>query len=172
MLWIDPARLAPNERNLARMTLLDPRMRQLWVEWEQLAREAVGHLRAATAMFPGDARLTNLVGELLVLSPEFALWWMEHDVALQRSRRKRFCHPEEGELAFYNESMEMVGEGLLFMVYLPVDVRTRDVCTRLAARSSLGGPGTVPVDRTLRVLPGRSAALIEAASSSGISTSA
>lgn len=146
VLWIDPATLEPHERNLARMILLDPRMRDLWLDWECIARETVAHLRASTVKFPTDARLTTLVGELLVQSPEFAGWWSEHDVATRCSPRKRFAHPTEGELAFVNESMELVGDGLLFMVYVPADEATRAVCARLSATAA-EDPDAAPVTR-------------------------
>lgn len=153
ILWIDPATLPPEERNLARLTLLDPRMRRLWVDWECMARESVGHLRAATVRFPQDTRLNALVGELLVKSPEFAGWWAEHDVAVRCSPRKRFTHPDEGDLAFFNESMELVGDGLLFMVYVPADPASQEVCRRLADGPVPATAGGTTEKRILRAVP-------------------
>jgi|GEM_PF-4917848 len=122
-----------------------------------MARESVGHLRAATVRFPSDARLNALVGELLVKSPEFAGWWAEHDVAVRSSLRKRFAHPDEGELAFFNESMELLGDGLLFMVYVPADEATAEVCKRLAAGAGTLRTGHRPAGRTLRAVGSRPA---------------
>lgn len=132
ILWIDAATLPPAHRNLARMTMLDPRMRELWVDWELIARETVAHLRATAARYPDDPRLAVLVGELRAESPEFVTWWDEHDVSVRRSPRKRFSHPTHGELAFFNESMELVGEGLVFMVYVPADPASAATCRTLA----------------------------------------
>lgn len=53
--------------------------------------------RAVTATYAGDSRLQALVEELKQLSPEFARWWDEHDVSENRSRLRRFRHPELGE---------------------------------------------------------------------------
>jgi transcriptional regulator with XRE-family HTH domain len=147
ILWIDPATLPPGQRNLARMTLLDPRMRELWVDWESIARETVAHLRATAARYPGDLRLEELVAELRAESPEFVAWWDEHNVTVRRSPRKRFSHPTHGELAFFNEAMELVGEGLLFMVYVPADLASATKCRTLAEQ---------PVDaRRLRAVEAR-----------------
>jgi transcriptional regulator with XRE-family HTH domain len=147
ILWIDPATLPPAHRNLARMTFLDPRMRELWVDWESIARETVAYLRATTARYLDDTRLTSLVAELRTHSPEFVTWWDEHNVSVRRSPRKRFAHPTHGELAFFNESMELVGEGLLFMVYVPADEATAATCNTLAQQ---------PIDtRRLRAVEAR-----------------
>ena len=132
ILWIDPATLPPPHRNLVRMTLLDPRMRELWIDWESIARETVAHLRATAARYLDDPRLATLVAELRDESPEFVTWWDEHNVSVRRSPRKRFAHPTHGELAFFNEAMELVGEGLLFMVYVPADDSTAATCETLA----------------------------------------
>lgn len=133
VLWVDPGTLLPRERNLARMTLLDPRMRELWIDWPLIAREAVAHLRSASARFPDDARLGELLTELTSESADFRRWWDDHDVSTRRAPRKRFAHPTHGELSFFNEAMELLGEGLLFMVYVPADAVSLRVCTELAA---------------------------------------
>ena len=158
VLWIDPGSLPATERNLARMTLLDPRMRELWVDWEVVAREAVAHLRGARARFPDVVRVQEVLDDLREHSEEFRQWWAEHDVETPRAPRKRFAHPTHGELAFYNESMELAGESLLFMVYVPADDRTREACVALAAPlgermgGSVGGAGGRVSGRTDRRL--------------------
>lgn len=146
ILWIDPATLPATHRNLVRMTFLDPRMRDLWVDWESIARENVSYLRATAARYPDDARLAGLVDELRCESTEFATWWDEHDVSVRRLPRKRFAHPTHGELAFFNEAMELVGEGLIFMVYVPADAASAAMCQKLTQH---------PVDtRRLRAVDG------------------
>lgn len=134
VLWIDPGTLPPSERNLARMTLLDPRMRELWIDWESIAREAVAHLRATAAQYPDDLRLAELLAELRADSPEFESWWGEHTVTVRQTRQKRFAHPTHGEITFHNEAMELIGEGLLFMVYVPADPASARACELLSAR--------------------------------------
>ncbi|WP_322410871.1 helix-turn-helix transcriptional regulator [Microbacterium invictum] len=131
ILWIDPATLPPEHRNLAWMTLMDPRMRELWIDWESIARETVAYLRAAAVRYPDDRRLMSLLAELRAESTEFVDWWNQNDVVVRRSPRKRFAHPTHGEISFTNESMELVGEGLLFMVYVPADAASAMVCRTL-----------------------------------------
>jgi hypothetical protein len=45
----------------------------------------------------GGGRLQALVEEFKHSSPEFGRWWDSHDVREQRSRLRRFRHPEHGE---------------------------------------------------------------------------
>lgn len=144
VLWVDPSTLPVEERNLVRMILLDPRMRTLWSDWEAMARETVAYLRGASARFPGDPRLAALIDDLRAQSAEFRAWWSEHDVSVRRAPRKRFAHPSHGELSFLNETMELVGEGLLFMVFLPADETTAALCAAIT--------GDRPPPRALRAV--------------------
>lgn len=130
---LDLAPLPADERNLARLTLLDPEVRRLWVDWESVAREAVAQLRAATGRYPGDARLRTLVDELLVTSTEFAAWWSTHDVSATCHLHKHVAHPEVGELRFFHETLELAADQLQLIAYLPVDSATAIACSRLAS---------------------------------------
>lgn len=56
-----------------------------------------------------DPRLTDLVGELSLKSPEFRRLWARHDVRARTSGTKRFVHPIVGELALEFETFAVNG---------------------------------------------------------------
>ncbi|MEU5334092.1 hypothetical protein AB0G51_12225 [Streptomyces asoensis] len=84
--------------NLARFVFLDPRARRIYRDWDRIAHDAVGSLRAETARTPGNTDLADLVGELAARSDEFADRWDAHDVECHRSGQQRFHHPAVGDL--------------------------------------------------------------------------
>jgi transcriptional regulator with XRE-family HTH domain len=77
--------LRPARRNTCRYLMTDPRAREVFVEWEELARGAVAHLRAANADDLQDPALRGLVAELRAESPLFAECWDEHIVERRRA---------------------------------------------------------------------------------------
>jgi MmyB-like transcription regulator ligand binding domain len=62
----------------------------------QFARESVADLRAASARYPSDQRLTGLIRQLSAASVEFRDLWDQIDVETRRSTRKRLHHPSIG----------------------------------------------------------------------------
>ncbi|MYW03929.1 helix-turn-helix transcriptional regulator [Streptomyces sp. SID3343] len=97
-LFGDFGELPPAERNMIRITFLQPRSRELWANWAECGRESVAFLRREAGLRPHDPRLAALVGELSVKSPEFRTWWAEHTVREKTSGVKRFRHPLVGRL--------------------------------------------------------------------------
>jgi hypothetical protein len=71
------------------------------------ARESVADLRAATARYPGDARLTSLIDRLLDASEEFRELWQRREVAVRRSASKRLRHPRLGWLDLECQAMHL-----------------------------------------------------------------
>jgi transcriptional regulator with XRE-family HTH domain len=90
-----------------RWVLLDPAARGLLTDWEVIARSSVAVLREAAGRHPRDRPLQALVGELSVASPEFRTWWAEHDVDVRCRGRKRFHHPEVGDLVLHTEALQL-----------------------------------------------------------------
>ncbi|MGX1851731.1 helix-turn-helix domain-containing protein [Streptomyces sp. NPDC055299] len=84
--------------NLLRMVFLDPAAPDFYADWERAARGVVSNFRAASAPFPDDERITEIVGELTVRSPAFASFWARHEVRQRPSEEKRLRHPRIGEL--------------------------------------------------------------------------
>ncbi len=97
--------LPPAERNHARWIFLDPATRELYVDWETIARENVAMLRLDAGRNPDDQELSALIGELTIKSPEFAGWWARHEVMRRSHGSKRYHHPVVGPLTISYEAL-------------------------------------------------------------------
>jgi transcriptional regulator with XRE-family HTH domain len=93
--------------NHTRWLFLAPATRELFVDWEMIARSTVAVLRDAAGRHPRDPALHALIGELSVASPEFRTWWADHDVKARCNGVKRFHHPVVGELVAHVETLEL-----------------------------------------------------------------
>jgi transcriptional regulator with XRE-family HTH domain len=104
--------------NTLRFVFLSPAARRFYVDWERIARGAVGALRIEAGKNPHDRELSNLIGELSTRSDAFRVMWGAHDVHVFHDGTKRFRHPVVGELELAFESMELPdGSGLMVAVY-------------------------------------------------------
>lgn len=99
----DFARLPVRERNLGRLHLVDSTIGARYPDREMIAREAVGHLRAAAGHFPDDPELHELIEELRQHSEEFARHWTAHEVRTKAHGTKRLNHPTAGPLTLAYE---------------------------------------------------------------------
>ena len=113
------AALPPAQRNTCRSLLLDPRARETFVEWEELARGAVAHLRAANVENLQDPELVALVDELRAQSPLFDTWWSEH---LVQRRRGAITHVRAADgtvSARRYEVLHLPEDGMRMTLWLP-----------------------------------------------------
>ncbi len=101
----DYGALPPAERNIARITFLDPASRTLYDDWVGCARENVAFLHLEAGRRPDDPRLAELIGELSMRSPEFRHWWAQHPVRDKTSGHKVFHHPLVGRLDMVYETL-------------------------------------------------------------------
>ncbi|MFH8291282.1 helix-turn-helix transcriptional regulator [Streptomyces sp. NPDC018059] len=106
-LWDWPA----EQRNLTRYLFLHPVGRTLYQPWEETVAKSVAHLRAVGGTDPDSPRLTNLVGELLLKSPEFARIWERYDVRERGGGTKSFAHPRVGAMTLTYEVMKLARTG-------------------------------------------------------------
>lgn len=97
-LMVDFSRFPENERNFVRLLFTEPALRDLYPDWEELARMTVAYLRMEAAENPDDPRLAAMVGELSVKDPRFREWWAGHYVASIRGGSRRYNHPVVGDL--------------------------------------------------------------------------
>jgi hypothetical protein len=86
---------------------LDPRIRDLYADWDAVAAEAVERLRMDAVHTPGDRRLNDLVGELSLQDDDFRLWWRSHGVRAASGGRKRLRHPLVGPLELDWQAMAL-----------------------------------------------------------------
>ncbi|MGK8522565.1 helix-turn-helix transcriptional regulator [Nocardia asteroides] len=106
----DFAALAPNERNLARLVLLDEKVRRLYRNRELAVRNTVGYLRREAGRYPDDLELATLIADLSAGSEVFRQQWARHTVGRKRHGIKQFDHPLVGEFELCYESLQVPGE--------------------------------------------------------------
>jgi transcriptional regulator with XRE-family HTH domain len=94
----DFATIRRQERNLLRMLFLDPDVRGRHVDWQPVARAAVGFVRAAAGP-PYEPRLAHLIGELSLADPDFRTWWAERHVNYATFGTRTYTHPMTGPYA-------------------------------------------------------------------------
>lgn len=120
--------------NMARLVFLDVHTRDLYVDWTAKARAVVGNLRLLVGAHPDDPLLASLVGELTILSHEFATLWAGHqirdcDVAVYAMR-----HPLVGGLTITQQTLPVPlapGQRLVVATAAP-GTRDADSLTLLA----------------------------------------
>ncbi|MFD9051857.1 helix-turn-helix transcriptional regulator [Streptomyces zaomyceticus] len=96
-------------RNLARYLFLHPASRALFTDWDRQITACVARLRATAGTAPDAPDLTNLVGELLLKSPDFARLWERYEVTGRKPAQKTFHHPRVGTLTLTSQSMQLEG---------------------------------------------------------------
>lgn len=94
-------------QNVVRHVFLDPRARELYPEWDEVAVESVASLRASVGPDLDDPRLVRLVGELSLKSAEFNRLWARHEVRAKTSGRKRLISPVLGDVTLSWETLSV-----------------------------------------------------------------
>jgi transcriptional regulator with XRE-family HTH domain len=113
-MYVGPRRPA----NTARFVFLDQRATDFYLDWEQVATDAVAILRSEVGRNPYDRALSDLVGELSTQSELFRTRWAAHNVRYHDTGVKRFHHPVVGDLTLTFETMTLVGDsGLTMFAY-------------------------------------------------------
>ncbi len=124
------------ERNLLWILFADPFAKELIVDWDVHARQALAEFRAGASALRGDAAFGELIDRLTGVSDEFAAWWPEHDVAQFETRIRRFRHPAAGVLTFQYQQLAPV-EWPALRVACQLPVPDDDSAERLAVRHYL-----------------------------------
>jgi MmyB-like transcription regulator ligand binding domain len=133
--------------NAARFVFLSPRAKEFFVDWDTIANDCVGILRAEAGRDPYDKRLSDLIGELSTRSEEFRLRWATHHVKLHRTGVKRFHHPVVGELTLDFEMLDLPGDpGQKMLMYSAEPGSPSQQALQLLA-SWASTPRDAPADR-------------------------
>ena len=93
--------------NNALFAFLSPAARNFYVDWEKGADDMVASLRLLAGRNPRDKGLSDLIGELITRSDEFARRWSSHNVRFHRSGLKRLRHPLVGDLELSYDAMQL-----------------------------------------------------------------
>ena len=102
--------------NMVRSLFLDPRAPEVYLDYDTVARESVGNLRAWSGPNPSNPRLIALVGELSVRSTHFARLWGEGEVQTKTNGTKTIAHPDLGVLELEWTTLEVAAAPGQFVV--------------------------------------------------------
>ncbi len=135
--------------NSARFIFLDPRATDFYVDWEQVATDAVAILRSEAGRDPYDRGLSDLIGELSTRSETFRTRWAAHNVRFHDTGSKRFHHPVVGDLSLTFETMALAADaGLMLFVYTAETGSKSEEALNLLASWAATLDQAVPADLT------------------------
>lgn len=115
----DFSRLTPEERNVTRISarLRDTLCAGVPGAGPGFPRQTAAQLRAASARYPTDTALAELINEFASHDPEFASSWRDHAVRPVPSVRKHLRHPTAGELEVDRSTLGVPGSGHSVVMY-------------------------------------------------------
>lgn len=117
----DFSALPRRDRNLVRRVFLGPHRdgQRLYgvSDADAFARNSAQRLRATAARYPDDPEVTELVGELLAGSEEFARLWASHDVCAEPTLCKTFQHPLVGPVTVNCDVLAITGQDQQVVIY-------------------------------------------------------
>jgi transcriptional regulator with XRE-family HTH domain len=117
----DYGALQGDARNVMHLLFTDLGHRRMLVDWEDLARMALGRFRAESARYIGDPDFERLITRLNALSPQFRAWWPARDVIRQLSGVKAIRHASAGAMTFEHMSFSIDdGSDMKLIVYTPL----------------------------------------------------
>ncbi|MBF4616440.1 helix-turn-helix domain-containing protein [Curtobacterium sp. VKM Ac-1376] len=149
-LFTDFEAMPAKRRNYARWLLLDEHARDLFLDWEEQARNAVEALRLDAAANPDDAGTQQLIGELSLSSADFRQWWTAQRVHQRTFGTKRLHHPVVGPLEVQYETLTLPADPKQ-VLYVYTTEPSSPSSQALALLASWTHPGLTEV-----VLPGDS----------------
>jgi len=105
-------------RNLLGAQLLDPSMRELYVEWNGVSARSIGLLRSLSGPHP-DERSRELIAQLTKDSPRFRELWERHDIIGMTEGTHQMRHPVVGALSLHYAQLPLAGSGgcSIFLYY-------------------------------------------------------
>lgn len=122
--------LTPADRNLLWLIFTRPELRQLFVNWEAIARRMLALFRMNEGLYRGDAWFLEQRDSLMQASPEFRAWWSLHDVNQAHLTRKELNHPVVGTLVLQSTIFQVVDAPHL-KVFLYTPLPEQDTASKL-----------------------------------------
>ena len=113
------------ERNVMYHFFCDPEARQLYDDWEYLARCMLAQFRASAGIRVGDPWFKELIELLKQGSPEFRHWWPRHEIVGMLEGRKALNHPLVGRLTLEHTTFQVSSApSLQLILHLPIEEET------------------------------------------------
>jgi transcriptional regulator with XRE-family HTH domain len=126
-LLVDFDAVPPAQRNLVALTFLDERLRDRYVDWEQVARTTLANFRASVGRHLEMRDGQELVRQLSEAAPQFATWWGEHEVKEKTSGIKRFRGAEGRTFQMRFESvLSPTAQDQRLIIYTPAHLEEAD----------------------------------------------
>lgn len=104
-------------RNPLRAAFLEPDMRQLYLDWEEVTAKTVAGLRTRLTTDSAEPELLEVIGELCVHSERFRTLWARRDVRVRTSGLTLLDHPVVGRLDLRYEKMALLESRQLMVIY-------------------------------------------------------
>ena len=124
--------------NLIGRMFTDRRMRELMVNWDELAASSIGQFRSTTAALTDDPEHRALVDALENGNVEFRAIWQSRRLADTPDWRKTFRHPIAGEVTFRYSTLQPTGADRSFRVTIYTPASPHDASTFATALASRG----------------------------------
>lgn len=94
---------------------------RLYVNWEEIAYQALAQFRADSGRYVGDPWFEELIDDLQHASPQFHDWWPRHEVLGRLSGQKELAHPVAGRLILDHSSFQVAGNpDQKLIIYTPL----------------------------------------------------
>ncbi|MEV6866685.1 helix-turn-helix transcriptional regulator [Streptosporangium subroseum] len=104
--------------NALRAAFLEPEMRELYRDWDEMTAKTVAYLRSIIGGAVDDPRPAELIGELSLRSERFRMLWARQDVHQKTSGSVRMLHPQIGSLDLHYEKLALPGApGQMLVTY-------------------------------------------------------
>lgn len=117
--WLDLATPSDQPRpNMLRFIFLHPGTHLFLSDWETRARRITAEFRADCRARLEEPALQQLVEELTQASPDFALFWKQHDVLERQGGRRDFLHPRRGPVSYQQVTLHPMEQEHLKLVLL------------------------------------------------------
>jgi transcriptional regulator with XRE-family HTH domain len=110
------------DRNMIRWMFLNPKAREVYPDWAEIAAQLVAVLRLEAGPNGDDRRLAALVRELGSQSAEFAKCWADHRVYQHTHGPKRLRHRAVGEMTLNYETLIPPGDPQLRVIVYTADI--------------------------------------------------
>lgn len=147
----DPSGVAAEDRNLVKARFPVPADHSRLAGWPVMSenreasdRAVVADLRRASARYPGDARLADLIRRLLDGNPRFAQLWRDGAVGRHTEDRKTIRHPDIGDITVDCDVLGDSDTDLKIVIYTAVPGSEDETKLDLTRVTGIRPPANTP----------------------------